>query len=301
MNVPLFSLCAAILLLVNASVLHGQTAETPNPAGAPPKFLNFVHVQLKPGRGSAYANLETAIVRGYNGAQVDVHWLRLQALTGPSGVLYLNFFSSFEEYENILTTYGEALGRHPELLQMQERLQQENMAGDMTVVGVRRDDLGYRVSAIDFSKMRRLRISEFRVRQGREPDFAEAAKIVAAAYEKIGSDVSWVVYQADSGAVGPTFLVLLPMRSLTNWDNVLAKSKPLAEAEADIGGERLPQIGLEAIESMENNMYTVAPQMSHMPKEFSDGDPGFWTPQPAPPAKPRAGATIAKPPAKKKP
>jgi len=300
MNVTFISLCAGILFLTSASVLQGQTPEALNPAGAPPRFLNFVDVQLKPGRAGAYARLEADLVRAYNGAQVDVHWLCLQAITGPSGVLYLNFFDSFEEYENIFATYGQALSRHPDVLQMQERLQ-ENTSGDKTVIGVRRDDLGYRVSAIDFSKMRRLRIREFHVRSGHERGFVEAAKVVAASYEKIALETPWVVYQADSGAVGSTFFVLYPMRSLTDWDNVLAKGGPLSDAQAEIGGERLPQILLEAIASAENQMYVVSPERSHMPKDFTDGDPGFWTPQsPAKPA-PAAPKPATKPPAEKKP
>src|SRR5260370_41658249 len=160
MNATFISLCAGIFFLTSASVLQGQTAEALNPAGAPPRFLNFVHVQLKLGRASTYASQEAALVRAYNGAQADVHWLCLPAITGPSAVPYLNFFDSFEEYENILATYGQALSRHPDVLQMQERLQ-ENTSGDRTVIGVRRDDLGYPVSAIDFSTTRRLRIREF--------------------------------------------------------------------------------------------------------------------------------------------
>jgi hypothetical protein len=298
MNAKFFSLCAGIFFLTSSSALHEQTAETPNLAGAPPRFLNFVHVQLKPGRASAYASLEAAIVRGYNGAQVDVHWLTLQGITGPSEVLYLNFFNSFEEYEKIFATYGQALSRHPDLLQMQERQQQENMSGYETVIGVRRDDMGYRAGAIDFSKMRRLRIHEFHIRQGRESDFAEAARIVAAAYARTLPDASWIVYQVDSGTAGSTFLVLIPLVSLGELDNVIAASKSLADAEAEIGGERLPQIGLEAISSTENNIYMVAPEMSHMPKDFTDGDPDFWTPQAASPSKPRPATGAAKPPAK---
>src|SRR5258708_6247191 len=233
MNATSLSFLAAIFFL-SASLSRAQTAESPNPAGAPPKFLNFVHVQLKLGRASAYASQEAALVRAYNSAQMDVHWLCLQAITGPSGVLYLNFFNSFEEYEKIFAIYGQAFTNHPEVLQMQERLQ-ENTSADRTVIGIRRDDLGYRANAIDFSKMRRLRIHEFRIRQGRERDFAEAAATVSAAYEKIASETPWVVYQVDSGAAGSTFFVLLPMRSLSEWDSVLAKSGALSDAEAEIG------------------------------------------------------------------
>ncbi len=286
------------MLGANVPGVLAQTSETPNLAGAPPRFLNFVYVQLKPGRGSSYANLETAIVRGYNGAHAEVYWLCMQGITGPPGVLYLNFFNSFEEYEALFAKYDAAMGAHPELLQMQERHQQENMAGYKTVIGFRRDDMGYRVNAIDFSKMRRLRIHEFHVRQGHEADFAEAAKIVAAAYAKAIPDASWVVYQVDSGTAGSTFLVLIPLVSLGQWDNVIAAGRSLADAEAEIGGERLPQIGIEAIISVENQMYIVSPEMSHMPKEFSDGDADFWTPKPAPAPKPRPGTTGPKNPRK---
>lgn len=292
MNLRLLSLFA-VLFCLSPPLLHGQTAESANPAGAPPKFLNFVHAKLKLGRAGAYASQEAALVRAYNNAQVDVHWLCLQGITGPSGVLYLNFFNSFEEYEKIFTIHGQAFTKHPEILQMQERLQ-ENTSEDQTVIGIRRDDLGYRPAAIDFSKMRRLRIREFHFRPGHDGDFAEAAKVVAASYEKVSVETPWVVYQADSGVAGSVFFVLYPMRSLTEWDAVLAKGGPISEAQAEIGGERLPKILLEAIASAENDMYVVSPERSHMPKDFTDGDPAFWTPAGAS-SKPRAATNPATP------
>src|SRR5260370_37525248 len=97
MNAKFFSFCAGIFFLTSASALHGQTPETPNLAGAPPRFLNFVHVQLHAGRAGPHASLEAAIVRGYTGAQVDVHWLWAQGVTAPSDGLYPNFFRSLED------------------------------------------------------------------------------------------------------------------------------------------------------------------------------------------------------------
>src|SRR5437899_1097963 len=210
MNATSLSFLTAIFVMT-ASISRAQTPESPSPAGAPPKFLNMVHVGLKPGRGFAYAGIEAAIARGYSAAKVEVYWLTSRSLTGPSEFLYLNFFNSFEEYEALFAKVGVALAAHPEILQMQERLQQENGSSEQTTIAVRRDDLGYRVGSIDFSKMRRLRIREFHVRPGHDGDFAEAAKIVAAAYEKVAVETPWVVYQADSGAAGSTFFVLYPM------------------------------------------------------------------------------------------
>ena len=298
MKFRVLSFCVFVLFIANIPCLFAQTADSQNLAASPPKFLNFVHEELKPGSASAYGTLETSIVRSYNAAHANVYWLCLQAITGHSEILYLNFFNSFEEYENIFATFGEALAAHPELIQMQARLQQENVSREKTVIGVRRDDVGYRVNAIDFSKMHRLRIHEFRVRLGHESEFVEFAKMASAAYEKTNSDIPWVVYQVDSGQTGPTFLVLLPMRSLNDWDNTIAGSRALAEALEEIGGDRLRQIGLDAISSTENHVFIVSPEMSHMWKEFAAGDPDFWTPKPAAATKSRAETIGARDPGK---
>jgi len=52
-----------------------------------------------------------------------------------------------------------------------------------------------------------------------------------------------------------------------------------------VGFDRMQQIARDAYTSTESNLYAVSPETSHVFKEFSDGDPDFWSPRPS------AGAT----------
>lgn len=144
------------------------------------------------------------------------------------------------------------------------------------MIAARRDDLGYRVNQIDLSKARFMRVLEVRVRPGHESDFVESFKLLGAAYEKMGADMPWVVYQVNSGMPSPTFLAFVPMRALNENDSYLARAPKLREAEGEVNADRMHQIARDAYESSESNLYAISPTTSHVPKEFADGDPDFW-------------------------
>jgi len=55
-----------------------------------------------------------------------------------------------------------------------------------------------------------MRVVEVRLLPGHEDDFVEASMIVGEAYQKIGEETPWVVYQVKSGMESPVFLVLCP-------------------------------------------------------------------------------------------
>src|SRR4029077_21069288 len=150
-----------ILLLVPAFVgaMRAQDSASDASNAGPPKFLNMIHQELKPGRVGAYDELETSIARIYNRENIPVFWVELESITGPSEVLYLNLFDSSEEMAKARDALNAGLAAHPDLVQMQDRLLQENTSNGTTVLGVRRDDMGYRANTIDFSKMRVLRLS----------------------------------------------------------------------------------------------------------------------------------------------
>ena len=126
-----------------------------------------------------------------------------------------------------------------------------------------------------------MRVLEVRLHPGRENDFIEAFKTLSAAYEKIGSDTPWVVYQVNAGMPSPAFLVFVPMKALRQNDDLLARRKSLQDAEGEAGVARMQQIAREAYASTESNLYAVSPQMSHVSREFAAGDPQFWSATPA--------------------
>jgi hypothetical protein len=142
---------------------------------------------------------------------------------------------------------------------------------------VRRSDLSYQAGSIDLSKARFIRVLEVKVRPGYDEQFAEAFKVLRAAYLKIRADLPWVVYQVNVGMPSPTFLAFVPMRSLKQNDDLLSWRGLLREAEGESGASRMQQIAREAYISSESNLYAIKPEMSHVSKEFAAGDPAFWS------------------------
>jgi hypothetical protein len=269
-----------LLLLALISTGSAQTEKPANPATAPPNLVLLVHQQFKFGSESARQKLEASVVRACDRLSVPNSWIDLQSITGPLEALSFDPFDSFEQVDNAFVGWGQLFASHPQLASLQEQIRALETS-ESTIIAVRRNDLGYRVNRIDLSKARFMRVLEVRLRPGHESDFVESFKLLSAAYEKINADMPWVVYQANVGMPSPSFLVFVPMRALKENDAYLARAPKLREAEGDVGFDRMQQIARDAYASTESNLYAVSPETSHVFKEFSDGDPDFWSPRPS--------------------
>ena len=269
-----------LLLLTCVSTGSAQTEKPTSPATAPPKLVLLVHQQFKFGSESARRKLEVSVVHACDRLAVPNSWIDLQSITGPSEALSFDPFDSFEQVENAFVGWAQVFASHPQLASLQEQIR-ALQTSESTVIAVRRNDLGYRVNSIDLSKARFMRVLEVRLRPGHENDFVESFKLLSAAYEKINADMPWVVYQANVGMPSPSFLIFVPMRVLKENDAYLARAPKLREAEGDVGFDRMQQIARDAYVSTESNLYAVSAETSHVFKEFSDGDPDFWSPRPS--------------------
>jgi hypothetical protein len=148
--------------------------------------------------------------------------------------------------------------------------------------------------------MRYFRIITFRVRPGHDSDFTDSVKIVKAAYEKAKVDLPWAVYQISGGMPGPTFLIILPMKSMAEIDAAIARAGTIREAEGPENEKALSKMASDGYATVETNVFAFSPSMSYPAKEFVARDPEFWTPKAEgkAAAKPAAKAE-AKPAAKK--
>ena len=277
----------AVILTSHASTVSAKAQKPATTATAPPKLLLLVHQQFKFGSESARQKLEASVVHACNRLDVPNSWIDLQSITGPTEALSFDPFDSFEQVENAAAVWAQLFVSHPQLAHLQEQIR-ELESSESTVIAVRRDDLGYRVNRIDLSKARFMRVLEVRLRPGHESDFVESFKLLSAAYEKINADMPWVVYLANVGMPSPAFLVFVPMRALKENDGYLTRAPKLREAEGDVGFDRMQQIARDAYASTESNLYAISPETSHVPKEFVESDPDFWSPKPSADAKPRA-------------
>ena len=129
------------------------------------------------------------------------------------------------------------------------------------------------------------------MRPGHENDFQDAVKIVKGAYEKAKIDLPWAVYQVSGGMPGPTFMLFLPMKSLSEIDTAITRAGAIREAEGPENEKALAKMASDGYATVESNVFAFSPGMSYPSKEFVARDPEFWTPKPE--AKPAASAKKA--------
>jgi hypothetical protein len=88
------------------------------------------------------------------------------------------------------------------------------------------------------------------------------------------------------GMPSPAFLVFMPLRELRQNDDLLNWRKRIREAEGEDAAQQTEQIAREAYAATESNLYAISPAMSHVSKDFADGDPAFWSQKPSAATKP---------------
>jgi len=277
---PWLILPPAIALFFCIPNASAQVEDFPNLAGTPSKVLVLVHQEFKSGKAGERQKLAAAISHACDHLNVPNSWIDLESISGRPEALSFDPFDSFEEVGTAFADWGQIFAAHPELTRMQEELN-SLVSSERTVIAVRRDDLGFRPQSIDFSKARFLRVLEVQLHPGHESDFVEAFKFLGSAYEKIKADTPWVVYQVNVGMPSPTFLVFVPMRALKQNDDLLDWRRSIREAEGEEGAQHMEQIAKDAYASTESNLYATSPEVSHVSKDFADGDPNFWSPKPS--------------------
>jgi len=283
-------LTALILLLcipVFVRTTRAQENSTDQATAGPPKFLNMVHQELKPGRSGAYAEMETSIARIYSRENIPVFWVELGSITGPAEVLYLNLFDSSEEMAKAMDALSTGLAAHPELVQMRDRLLQENTSNGTSVLGVRRDDMGYRANTIDFSKMRVLRLSTVFAHPGYERAFMETEWSLSEASNKVHARSAWAVYEVVGGLPEPSFVIVTPMQSLQEIDGIFEASESVKTTEGGALEQHLQELARIAYGTSDTRLFAVGPRMSRVSKKFAASDADFWAPatlSTAPPA-----------------
>jgi len=251
-------------------------------AGSPPRYINVVHERLKPGRDGAYDGMLSNIRDDYERFNIPAYWIEMKSLTGPDEILAFNFAESFGEFEKMGAGMAAGIAAHPELAGLQDRQLAENTSSVTNFIAERVDALGSRAATINFAKMHILQVTVFHIRPGHEGEFAEAAKSIAVAYEKVAGSPPWVIYAVHSGAPVPCYLMLTALSSLRDEDDAAARRVPAMDAAGPAVQERLQEIARSAYDSIETNIYAVNPHLSHMPRDFTAEDPGYWMPKTAP-------------------
>ena len=273
-------------LLVSLAALPLRAAESPGP-NPPPKVLQIYREEVKVGRAPAHVKVEKSFVAASVRANWPTHYLAMTTVTGPSEAWFLTGYASFAAWEKDRDEADKNKAFTAEIDRLIEK-DGELLTNGRSLVAFLREDLSAG-GPVDIPKMRYFRLLTFRVRPGHESDFQDAVKIVRSAYEKAKIDLPWAVYQISAGMPGPTFMLFIPMKSMSEIDVSIARAGAIREAEGPENEKALAKMASDGYATVESNILAFSPAMSYPSKEFVARDPEFWTPKaeakPAPQAK----------------
>ncbi len=275
-------------LLLSLVALPLCAAESPAPPG-PPKVLQIYREEVKAGKGAVHAKVEKGFVAAFARANWPTHYIALTTVTGPTEAWFLTGYPSFAAWEKDRNDTEKNKALTADLDRLIEK-DGELLTNGRSLVAVLREDLSAG-SPVEIPKMRYFRLITFRVRPGHESDFQDAVKIVKTAYEKAKIDTPWAVFQVAGGMPGPTFMLFIPMKSLSEIDTAITRAGAIREAEGPENEKALAKMASDGYATVESNILAFSPGMSYPAKEFVARDPEFWTPKPE--AKPAASAKKA--------
>lgn len=284
MQSNIFPALAIGLFLAGMAPLPAQVSE-PQEESPAPRVLMVVREQIKEGRESAHTKSEEAWPRLFQKGNVPLHYLGMTAESGPSEAWFLEPYDSFAAMEKVRADLGRS-PLAPELA-VANAGDGELRTGSRTLLAVFRGDLSFHPAEAmaAMPKCRHMGVTVLRIKYGHDAELAQLAHMLIAGDEKSSSGQPVLSYQVVSGGPSGTYLLFSPMDSLASMDAGPARSAAARQAMGDRDQKHFDALAPEVVQSSESLLFAFEPRMSYVSKEFAAGDPEYWNPKPAPPAK----------------
>ena len=134
-------------------------------------------------------------------------------------------------------------------------------------------------------------VGNFRVRMGKDEDFAAGGKQYLDAMRKANIDECFLAYQVVAGAPEGTYFFFGLMESMKELDGEAARMQAIAQAMGPENFSRFMKSGGDIFVSIDSTILQVKPGMSYPPQSMVDADPAFWKPKGASAAAPAKKGT----------
>jgi hypothetical protein len=276
-SVFLLGMC---LVLGTASLASAQ--EKSEGMHTPPPVLNITREFVKPGKtGLTHERSESAFVKAMANAKYPTRYLAMDSLSGKSRSLFLVGYESFAAVEkDLMATQKNAA--------LAAALDRAAVVDGELLDSYDQSSWAYRPDQSlnqngGLAGVRYFEIEAFQIKPGHEADWDAAVKMVQEADSKL-PDAHWAMYQNVFGREQPSYLVIIPRKSMSEVDaGFLQAPKFMAAMGAD-GMKKLGELSAAAIASSETNIFAINPRESYMDEDLVKADPDFWRPKPTPPA-----------------
>jgi hypothetical protein len=283
------ALAAISLAFAASATVRAQAANTaPSMASssmsampAPPNILTIETDDIKPYNTTPYDKVAAEYVAEARTAKLPGSAIAMEAMSGANRAQYLFAYDSFDDMqkqEDVVMKEASVTAAFAHL----DTLEAPYTTEVHNVIWHYRDDLSNNAAAADVLHCRFWETITFHIKPGHDEQFEAVAKMYRDAYAKIGVNLSWATYESEMGATD-TYLILLPMKSLKEEDDDLARQKTVIGAFGDEGMHKLEETARDAYASIEDTLWEVNPKTSYIPKEWIAANPDFWAPKPAAP------------------
>ncbi len=244
----------------------------------PPKVLFIYREFLKPGKsGMTHEKSESAFVQALTKAKSNSHYFAADSLSGRPRSLFLFGYDSFESWEKDFMS----MQKDPALAAALDRaaVADGELLSDMDAAVLTYDEEQSLRPDVDIAHMRYFEISTYEVKPGHRQDWADLVKLVKAAYDKIPT-AHWVMFEEAYGPLpSATYLVISPIKSLSEVDQEFAQDKDFVAAMGEDGMKKLHDLEAAAVESSGSALFMFNPKMSYPQEEWIKADPDFWKPK----------------------
>jgi hypothetical protein len=260
-------MAGALPLLLVVSPLLAQDATLDDP----PPLLQIFREEVKVGRGGPHTATEAGWPRAFAKAGIKNYYFAMTTVYGPQEAWFFEGHGSMAEIQEV----NQAI-EHSGVSKELDRLalaDAANISSATSILAHYHPELSN--SRVDLSTIRIWELLVFQCRPGHENDFMEAAKLYKTTVEQNKIDLRWATYGVMAGMPSPTFLVFIPHKDLTELDPTSPTSVALEKAFTEESGKRLSTLA-EGYASIEELVFLVSPEMSHLSPEFVARDPKFW-------------------------
>ena len=278
------SLCLAVAGLAGAVLLDAFPLAAQD---KPPGYLQIFREEVKVGRTGPHEATEAGWPRAFAKSKIQNHYIGMVTVFGPNEAWFMEGHESVAEIEDVNTAIFAASGLNDELDRL-SAADAANVSSARAILSRYRPELSNGVP-VNLAEMRIWEVVIFQVRPGHEVNFVDAAKLYKTTVETAKVDYSWATYEVLAGMPAPTYLVLIPHRTLSEIDPATGAMADLEKSFTPESMQKLSSLA-EGYASTEDMVFAVRPRMSYLSAEFVARDADFWSPKPEPKSKRAAAA-----------
>ncbi len=246
--------------------------------GPPPRILQIIREEVRPGKGTAHAANEGAWGAAMVKGQSPITWLAMRSIAGPSEAWFLSQWATWADYEaaNKAQEANAALAAEDDKF---STLDGEYLSRTSNIFANYRPGLSYQPE-VDLTKMRYMAVDIVRVKPGRLAEFNEAWRMQVAAHTTAKMNEHWAVYSVNAGMADGTYFFMYPAATLAELDasGPMHGSEEFSKAVGEAGRNKMNAATIAAVDSETRLIFQLSPQMSSLGKAWADADP-FWAPK----------------------